>query len=124
MRAKMPDKEGFIDRDGVRLHYEIYGDGPETMVFPAAWSITHARRATAACRLTAIPCCWRFRCVLYDGRGSGKSDRPEDVAAYSLSNYVADALAVMDATGADKAISRRPSPSRALLASHRGGLPS
>jgi hypothetical protein len=43
MRAKMPDRQGFVDRDDVRLHYEIYGDGPETIVFLAPWSITHAR---------------------------------------------------------------------------------
>ena len=46
----------------------------------------------------------RFRCITYDGRGNGKSDRPEEVAAYSLDNYVADALAVMDATEPGKAI--------------------
>ena len=37
-----------------------------------------------------------------DGRGNGKSDRPADVAAYSLDNYLADALAVMDATDAGR----------------------
>jgi pimeloyl-ACP methyl ester carboxylesterase/predicted glycosyltransferase len=100
MRAKLPDREGFIDRDGVKLHYEIYGDGPETIVFPAAWSITHARVYKAQLPYFSE----RFRCVAYDGRGSGKSDRPEDVAAYSLSNYTADVLAVMDATDTDKAI--------------------
>jgi pimeloyl-ACP methyl ester carboxylesterase/predicted glycosyltransferase len=100
MRAKMPDKEGFVDRDGVRIHYEIYGDGPETMVFPATWSIAHARIYKAQLPYFSE----RFRCVAYDGRGSGKSDRPEDVAAYSLGNYTADVLAVIDAAGADKAI--------------------
>ena len=46
----------------------------------------------------------RFRCITYDGRGNGKSDRPADVASYSLDNYVADALAIMDATDAGQAI--------------------
>ena len=100
MRAKIPDKEGFVDRSGVRLHYEIYGDGPETIVFPPPWSITHARVYKAQLPYFSE----RFRCVTYDGRGNGKSDRPEDVAAYSLSNYVADVLAVMDATDTDRAI--------------------
>ena len=36
--------------------------------------------------------------------GKGRSDRPVDVAAYSLENYVADALAVMDATETGQAI--------------------
>ena len=33
-----PTKEGFVERDGVKIHYEIYGDGPETMVFLPPWS--------------------------------------------------------------------------------------
>jgi pimeloyl-ACP methyl ester carboxylesterase/predicted glycosyltransferase len=100
MRAKMPSKEGFVDRNGVRLHYEVYGDGPETIVFLPPWSIVHARVYKAQLPYFSE----RFRCVTYDGRGNGKSDRPEDVAAYSLSNYAADALAVMDATGTGDAI--------------------
>ena len=100
MRAKMPAKEGFVDRNGVKLHYEMYGHGTETIVFVPPWSITHARIYKAQLPYFSE----RFRCVTYDGRGNGKSGRPEDVAAYSLSNYVADVLAVMDATGTDKAI--------------------
>jgi pimeloyl-ACP methyl ester carboxylesterase/predicted glycosyltransferase len=100
MRAKLPREEGFAVRDGVKLHYEIYGDGPETMVFLPPWCIVHSRVYKAQ-----LP--WfseRFRCVAYDGRGNGKSDRPEDVSAYSLAHYVDDAIAVMEATNAGKAI--------------------
>ena len=100
MRARMPDKEGLVDRDGVKLHYDIYGAGPDTIVFVPAWSIAHSRVFKAQVPYFSE----RFRCVTYDGRGNGKSDRPEDVAAYSLDNYAADLLAVMDATGTDKAI--------------------
>lgn len=100
MRAKMPDKEGLVDRDGVKLHYEIYGDGPETIVFVPPWSLVHSRVYKAQLPYFSE----RFRCVTYDGRGNGKSDRPEQVAAYSLANFAGDALAVMDATATDKAI--------------------
>jgi pimeloyl-ACP methyl ester carboxylesterase/predicted glycosyltransferase len=100
MRAKMPDQEGFVDRDGVKLHYEIYGDGPETIVFVPPWSLVHSRVYKAQLPYFSE----RFRCVTYDGRGNGKSDRPEQVAAYSLGNFAGDALAVMDATATDKAI--------------------
>ena len=100
MRAKLPGEEGFVERDGVKLHYEIYGDGPETMVFIPPWAIVHSRVYKAQLPYFSE----RFRCITYDGRGNGKSDRPADVAAYSLDNYVADALAVMDATNAGQAI--------------------
>ena len=100
MRAKLPSETGFVDRDGVNIYYEVYGDGPETMVFVPPWSIVHSRIYKAQLPYFSE----RFRCITYDGRGNGKSDRPEDVAAYSLDNYVADVLAVMDATNAGKAI--------------------
>ena len=100
MRAKLPVQDGFVDRDGVKLYYEVYGDGPQTMVFVPPWSIVHSRVYKAQLPYFSE----RFRCVTYDGRGNGKSDRPADVAAYSLDNYVADLLAIMDATDTEKAI--------------------
>jgi pimeloyl-ACP methyl ester carboxylesterase len=100
MRAKLPDKDGFIEREGVKLHYEIYGQGPEAMLFLPPWSIVHSRIYKAQLPYFS----GRFRCIAYDGRGNGKSDRPDDVASYSLDNYVADTLAVMDATNTRDAI--------------------
>ena len=100
MRAKLPVQDGFVDRDGVKLFYEVYGDGPQTMVFVPPWSIVHSRVYKSQLPYFSE----RFRCVTYDGRGNGKSDRPADVSAYSLDNYVADLLAIMDATDTEKAI--------------------
>ncbi len=94
MRAKLPSQEGFIDRDGVKLFYEIYGDGPETIFFPPPWAIVHSRVFKAQLPYFSE----RYRCITYDPRGNGKSDRPADPAAYSLDHYVADALTIMDAT--------------------------
>jgi pimeloyl-ACP methyl ester carboxylesterase/predicted glycosyltransferase len=100
MRAKLPSKDGYVERDGVRIYYEVYGDGPQTMVFLPPWSIVHSRVYKAQLPYFSE----RFRCIAFDARGNGKSDRPMDAAAYSLENYVADALAVMDATDAGQAI--------------------
>ena len=33
MRAREPDLSAYVDRDGVRVHYEVYGDGPSPIVF-------------------------------------------------------------------------------------------
>ena len=96
MRAKLPSKDGFVERDGVRIHYEVYGQGGQTMVFLPPWSIVHSRVYKAQLPYFSE----RFRCIAFDARGNGRSDRPDDVAAYSLANCVADALAVMDATDA------------------------
>src|SRR3954447_24982963 len=43
MRAKLPNDDGFVERDGVKIHFEVYGEGPETMVFIPPWSIVHSR---------------------------------------------------------------------------------
>jgi pimeloyl-ACP methyl ester carboxylesterase len=100
MRARLPDRDGLVTRDGVNLAYEIYGDAPDTMLFIPPWSIVHSRIYKAQFPYFSE----RFRCITYDGRGNGKSDRPDDVAAYSLDNYLADALAVMDALDVEQAI--------------------
>lgn len=100
MRAKMPSQHGFVAREGVKLYYEVYGDGPQTMVFVPPWTIVHSRVYKAQLPYFSE----RFRCITYDARGNGKSDRPAEVQAYTLEHYVADALAVMDATGAGQAI--------------------
>src|SRR5439155_7703597 len=81
-------------------YYEIYGDGPETMVFVPPWPFIHSRMYKAQLPYFSE----RFRCIAFDARGNGKSDRLSDVAAYSRDNYIADALAVMAATDAGNAI--------------------
>ena len=94
MRAKLPIKDGYVERDGVRICYEVYGDGPQTMVFLPPWSIVHSRVYKAQLPYFSE----RFRCIAFDPRGNGKSDRPLETAAYSLDSLLGDALAVMDAT--------------------------
>jgi pimeloyl-ACP methyl ester carboxylesterase/predicted glycosyltransferase len=100
MRAKLPSQEGYVERDGVRIAYEVYGDGAPTMVFLPPWSIVHSRIYKAQLPYFSE----RFRCIAYDPRGNGRSDRPMQASAYALESYIADALAVMDATDTDDAI--------------------
>ncbi|WP_368855557.1 alpha/beta fold hydrolase, partial [Escherichia coli] len=71
--------------------YEVYGDGPQTMVFVPPWTIVHSRVYKAQLPYFSE----RFRCITYDARGNGKSDRPAEMQAYTLEHYVTDALAVM-----------------------------
>jgi pimeloyl-ACP methyl ester carboxylesterase len=46
----------------------------------------------------------RFRVITWDMRGHGRSDYPEDPAAYSEQLTVADMAALLDAAGAERAI--------------------
>ena len=98
-RARYPDAEGFVTRDGVRLFWERYGDSGPAIVLLPTWSIVHARLWKAQ-----IPYLARHACVLtFDGRGTGRSDRPTGPAAYRPHEFAADALAVMDANTVQRA---------------------
>ena len=100
MRAKLPHTEGTVDRDGVKIHYEVYGHGDHTILFVPTWSLVHSRVYKAQIPYFSE----HFRCVTYDPRGNGKSDRPVDPEAHRVRDYVGDALAVLDATGTQRAI--------------------
>jgi pimeloyl-ACP methyl ester carboxylesterase/predicted glycosyltransferase len=98
-RARYPDAEGYVERDGVRSFYEVYGEGEQTIVLLPTWSIVHSRVWKAQ-----IPYLARHaRVVTFDGRGNGRSDRPEGVEAYLEEEFAADTLAVMDATRTKRA---------------------
>ena len=99
-RARYPDETGFIERDGVRVFWERYGDGAQTILLMPSWSVIHSRHWKGQIAYLAR----NFRVVTYDGRGNGRSDRPADTAAYADTEFVADAIAVMEATGPDRVI--------------------
>jgi pimeloyl-ACP methyl ester carboxylesterase len=100
MRARYPDSEGLLVRDGVEIRYERYGDGWPAILLLPAWSLVHSRQWKMQ-----IPYLARhFTLVCFDGRGSGGSGRPADPSAYSDAAFVLDALAVMDAAGIDSAV--------------------
>ena len=42
-RARYPDAEGFIERDGVNVFWESYGAGDQTILFLPTWEIVHSR---------------------------------------------------------------------------------
>ncbi|HWH05866.1 MAG TPA: alpha/beta hydrolase [Gaiellaceae bacterium] len=98
-RARYPDEEGYVERDGVRIFYEVYGSGERTVLLLPTWSIIHSRQWKGQ-----IPYLARhFRVVTFDGRGNGRSDRPATPSAYDEWEFAADALAVLDATGTGRA---------------------
>jgi pimeloyl-ACP methyl ester carboxylesterase/predicted glycosyltransferase len=98
-RARYPDAEGYVERDGVRVFYEIYGEGEQTILFVPPWSIVHSR-----CWKMQVPYFARHhRVIVFDPRGNGRSDRPQTSDAYSEPEFAADALAVLDATATEQA---------------------
>src|SRR4030095_3365901 len=99
MRAREPDTEGYVDRDGVKLHYEVFGAGAPTLLLMPTWTIVHARFWKAQVPYLAR----HYRVVTYDGPGHGRSDRPLDAGPYGCEEQARAAAAVLDATGTDRA---------------------
>jgi len=99
-RARYPHESGYVERDGVRLYYEVYGAGKPTVFLLPTWSIVHSRHWKMQIPYLARHC----RVITFDGRGNGRSDRPQEPEAYGEREYAADALAVMDVTDTDRAV--------------------
>jgi pimeloyl-ACP methyl ester carboxylesterase len=87
-----------IDRDGVEIYYESHGAGPPVL-------LSHGYGAT--CRM------WdgeidafrdRYRIIVWDMRGHGKSGDPADPGAYSQALSVGDMAAVLDACDVGRAV--------------------
>ena len=87
-----------IDRDGVKIHYEVHGDGPPLI-------LTHGYSSTSQMWEGQVEALSRHhKLVLWDMRGHGQSDYPDDAKAYSEAATVGDIAALLDAVGAKRAI--------------------
>jgi len=100
MRACQPSHDGYVERDGVKVFYEVFGSGDPTVMLLPTWSIIHSRHW----KLQVPDLARRHRVVTFDGRGNGRSDRPAGAEAYRPAEFTADALTVMDATGTERAV--------------------
>jgi pimeloyl-ACP methyl ester carboxylesterase/predicted glycosyltransferase len=98
-RARYPETTGYVERDGVRVFYEVYGTGEETVLLLPTWSIIHSRCWKAQIPYLARHC----RVVTFDPRGNGRSDRPSGPDAYAEAEFAADTVAVLDATDTARA---------------------
>jgi pimeloyl-ACP methyl ester carboxylesterase len=101
-RARLPDRDGWAtDHDGVRVHWEVYGEGSsQTILLLPSAPIVHSRQWKGQ-----VPYLARHaRVVTFDGRGNGRSDRPTRVAAYEQARIVGDVRRVLDATGTERAV--------------------
>ena len=87
-----------LDRDGVKIYYEVHGSGPPLI-------LTHGYSSASTMWQGQIEAlAKRHRLILWDMRGHGQSDYPDDPAAYSEALTVGDIAALLDEVGAAKAI--------------------
>jgi pimeloyl-ACP methyl ester carboxylesterase/predicted glycosyltransferase len=100
MRACQPVHDGYVERDGIKIFYEVFGDGEPTVLLLPTWSLIHSRQWKMQIPYLARHC----RVITFDGRGNGRSDRPAEAEAYAEREFATDAIAVMDATHTERAI--------------------
>jgi len=87
-----------IDRDGIKIHYEVHGDGPPLI-------LSHGYSSTSAMWQGQIEALSKHhKLIVWDMRGHGQSDYPEAPSAYSEALTVGDIAALLDVVGARKAI--------------------
>lgn len=87
-----------INRSGVNLYYEVHGEGPAIL-------LSHGYSAT--CEM------WReqvnalsgsHKVIVWDMRGHGQSDSPDDQSEYSHDKSVGDMAALLDVVGTESAV--------------------
>ena len=87
-----------LDRNGVKIHYEVHGKGPVLL-------LSHGYSSTSRMwdgQVAALKD--RYQVVVWDFRGHGETDYPTDRSQYSEALTVGDMLALLDLVGAKKAI--------------------
>jgi pimeloyl-ACP methyl ester carboxylesterase len=100
--AERPSSEilsSFADNNGVKIHYEVEGQGPPLLL------VHPASGATQVWRIIGFVDALKddYRLILVDMRGHGKSNNPHDPAAYTAATQAFDIVAVLDELGIDKA---------------------
>jgi len=100
MRARYPDHEGLVERDGVKIGYDAYGTGEPSLLLVPPVPITHSRIFKALVPHLAR----RHRVVTCDGRGNGRAGRPTSVDSHRRAQNVGDIVAVLDAAGLERAV--------------------
>jgi pimeloyl-ACP methyl ester carboxylesterase len=91
-------EEGFVDSNGVKIHYVTKGEGPLVVLihgFPDYWYSWRDQIPALA---------KHFRVVAIDQRGYNKSDKPEGVDNYTVDKLVGDVDAVLKHFKSDKAV--------------------
>lgn len=88
----------FVVNEGVNIYYEVEGEGDSLVLQHGLMlNLEDFRRCGYTEKLHQ-----KYRLVLIDARGHGRSDKPHEFDAYMLRNYVNDTVAVLDDLGVEK----------------------
>jgi epoxide hydrolase 4 len=93
-----PVKEGFVDNNGIKIHYATTGQGPLVVLIhghPDYWYGWHNQMPALA---------QKNQVVAIDQRGINQSDQPKGIENYTVQKLVSDVAAVIKAFKRDKAV--------------------
>jgi pimeloyl-ACP methyl ester carboxylesterase len=96
--AAEPTEDGYVDSNGVKIHYVAQGKGPLVVLihgFPDFWYSWHEQMPALA---------EHFHVVAIDQRGFNLSDKPEKVEDYAMTKLVGDVEAVLKHFHQEKAV--------------------
>ena len=87
------------ENDGTRINYEVVGSGPPLLLQHGFfWSLEGWKRVGYVDALKD-----KYRLILIDARGHGRSDKPHNSDAYRLQHLVRDVTCVLDDLNIDRA---------------------
>jgi proline iminopeptidase len=95
--AVYPVRDGFVDANGVMIYYMSTGRGQPLMIVHGGPGASHDYFLPYL-----LPLARYNRVVFIDERGSGRSQKLEDRAGYTIENMVEDVEAVRQALGLGK----------------------
>lgn len=95
-----PQREGFVERGGVRSWYAQFGDAGPWLAFAPIYQIANSHMLRGVVPYLAQ----HFRVVVMDLRGNGRSDRPRSPGGYTFDHYFADFAAVLDRLEVERAV--------------------
>jgi len=90
----------YFEHEGRRLAYTVYGEGPRTTVLLHGLLLSQKMHRPLARALAREG----NRVVTLDLLGHGRSDRPRDMAAYSMPFFGEQVIGLLDHLGVDEAV--------------------
>jgi pimeloyl-ACP methyl ester carboxylesterase len=89
-----------LDRDGVKLYYEVHGTGEPVVLLTHGYTASTEMWQGQIEPVTAAG----YRVVAWDIRGHGQTDAGDDLSRYSVDLTLADMAALLDTVGAATAV--------------------
>jgi pimeloyl-ACP methyl ester carboxylesterase len=89
---------GTTEVNGLSLHVEDHGSGPAVVLLHGWPDSSHLWRNQIPFLVSK-----GFRAIAPDLRGFGRSDRPQEVSAYAITNIVSDVVGILDSLEVPKA---------------------